>query len=320
MLVVGEKLATSLAGAHSVALAGLALVAPGWAFAPLLPRPLRERPLAAFAACPALGAAIASVTLITLARIGVHLDRVLGIRRPDRARRRRPPDLGRARPRRPTVAGAVELLALAAVLGLGLVLARRVVGSGVPPGNDWAKYLLYAEQVRAHGSLLIRNPFWMLGQPFRDDPGVPALYGATLILSRAPAGVLVHGILVFDSLLELTMYAFARARWGGPPGCSQRRSCSPSLPASQDILGWYGLANLAALVLLALLFCYLGSFAEGGSSAARSPGWRSPCSACSRPTACQASSGSRSAASWRSPASRAGNGGVARCATRWRSS
>ena len=62
------------------------------------------------------------------------------------------------------------------------------VGSGVPPGNDWAKYLLYADEVRRHGSLLIDNPFWMLGQPFRDDPGVPSLYGATLIMSRAPAG------------------------------------------------------------------------------------------------------------------------------------
>jgi hypothetical protein len=263
-LVLGE-LVTSLAGAHSVALAGLALAAPGWAFAPLLPRPVRERPLAAFAAGPALGAAIASVTLITLARIGVRLDRVsvfaalivlVVAALPTWARRERDGP-------RPTVAGAVELLALAAMLGLGLVLARRVVGSGVPPGNDWAKYLLYAEQVRAHGALLIRNPFWMLGQPFRDDPGVPALYGATLILSRAPAGALAHGILVFNSLLGLTMYAFARARWGRAAGLLAAALVLVA-PASQDILGWYGLANLAALVLLALLLCYLGSFAEGG--------------------------------------------------------
>src|SRR6202012_3386911 len=32
------------------------------------------------------------------------------------------------------------------------------------------------------------------------------------------------------------------------------------VPASQDILGWYGLANLVALVLLALLFCFLARF------------------------------------------------------------
>ena len=54
----------------------------------------------------------------------------------------------------------------------------------------------------------------MLGQPFRDDPGVPALYGATLIISRGAGGVLRHGILLFALLEIATVYAFARAFWG----------------------------------------------------------------------------------------------------------
>jgi uncharacterized membrane protein len=59
------------------------------------------------------------------------------------------------------------------------------------------------------------------------------------------------------------VYAFTRARWGRAAGLLAA-ALVLVVPASQDILGWYGLANLAALVLLALLFCYLGSFAEGG--------------------------------------------------------
>jgi hypothetical protein len=42
------------------------------------------------------------------------------------------------------------------------------------------------------------------------------------------------------------------------------------VPASQDILGWYGLANLDALILLALLLAYLGSYA-GHRATPRSP-------------------------------------------------
>jgi len=139
------------------------------------------------------------------------------------------------------------------------VLSLRVVGLGVAPGNDWAKYLLYAEQVQLHGSMLITNPFWMLGQPFRDDPGVPALYGGALILARGHASALRHGILVFALLEIATVYAFARAFWGRAAGVLAAALLAV-VPASQDILGWYGLANLAALVLLALLFCYLAAF------------------------------------------------------------
>ena len=256
------ELAATIAGEHSVLLSALAVVAPGWALIPLLPAPLRARPLAAFVAGPALGLAAVSVTLITLARVGVRLDQLtvrialfalvaLALGSWDREV---------APLTRPSRADLLEAAGLLFAVALGGVLAWRVLSARIPPGNDWAKYLLYAEQVRAHGALLIRNPYWMLGQPFRDDPGVPSLYGAILILSRAPASVLSHGILAFAMLEIVTVYAFARAFWGRAAGVLAAALVAV-VPASQDILGWYGLANLDALVLLALLFAYLASYA-----------------------------------------------------------
>jgi hypothetical protein len=265
------ELAATLAGKHSVLLAALAVVAPGWALVPLLPAPLRARPLAAFVAAPALGLAVVSVLLITLARLGVRLDGlsvrlalfaivVLALGTWDREV---------APLKRPSRADLLEAFALILVVALGGVLAWRVLSARIPPGNDWAKYLLYAEQVRAHGALLIRNPYWMLGQPFRDDPGVPSLYGSILILSRAPASALSHGILAFAVLEIVTVYAFARAFWGRAAGVLAAALVAV-VPASQDILGWYGLANLDALVLLALLLAYLASYA--GVSSRSQPG------------------------------------------------
>src|SRR5271156_6399097 len=104
----------------------------------------------------------------------------------------------------------------------------------------------------------------MLGQPFRDDPGVPALYGAALILGRGSVSALRHGILLFAVLQITTVYAFARAFWGRAAGVLAAGLVAV-VPASQDILGWYGLANVVALALLALLFCYLASFAGLGT-------------------------------------------------------
>ena len=271
LLVVGAVLLRA-AGGHSILLAIVAVLAPGWALIPLLPRPVRERPLAALAAGPALGAATVSVVVITLARIGVRLDGLsvslalllllmaaLPLWEP-----------GANAAWRPTRAGTIEALGLLGALAVGLVLSLRVVGFGVAPGNDWAKYLLYAEQVQRHGSLLITNPFWMLGQPFRDDPGVPALYGSALILGRGQASALRHGILLFALLEIATVYAFARAFWGRAAGVLAAALVAV-VPSSQDILGWHGLANLAALGLLALLFCYLAAFTGAPADGGREP-------------------------------------------------
>ena len=64
-------------------------------------------------------------------------------------------------------------------MAAGLLQAACIGGDPIP-GNDWAKYLLYADEITAQGTLLIDNPYWMLGVPFREDPAVPALYGSFL--------------------------------------------------------------------------------------------------------------------------------------------
>jgi hypothetical protein len=261
--VAGEAL-LALLGVHSVALSAAALLAPGWALASLLPAPVRAHGLARLAAGPALGIAASAVPLITVAWLGVPLTgvsvRVVLLLVVALALPTWPPST--ARLARPTAAQALEAAGLVAALAVSLFLAMRVVGTGVVPGNDWAKYLLYADEIRAHGALLIDNPFWMLGVPFREDPGVPALYGGLLLLADAPAAVLARGIVVLTLVEIAAAYAFARAFWGRAAGVLAAFLLGV-VPATQDMLGWHGLANVGALALLALGLAYLAAWAAG---------------------------------------------------------
>ena len=141
-------------------------------------------------------------------------------------------------------------------LGLGLVLQERIIGGAPVPGNDWAKYLLYADEIRRQGSLLIDNPFWLLGVPFREDPGVPSLYGSYLIGAGGNAAVLMHGIWVFAVMGILSVYALTRSLWGETAGVAAALFWAVA-PVSQDILGWHGLANAAALALMPIVLLYL---------------------------------------------------------------
>jgi 6-pyruvoyl-tetrahydropterin synthase related domain len=260
-LVVGlEALVTSL-GARAPWLSLLALVlAPGLALAPLLPARVRTSPVATLACAPALGLAASFVLLVSLSSAGASLDgtvvRValaglvlagLLLPGPESAR---PP--GRADLR---VAGG-----LLAALALGAVLQQRVIGGDPIPGNDWAKYLLYADQIAAHGGLLIDNPFWMLGVPFREDPSVPALYGSFLSLSGEPASILTHGIWVFAVISILSIFAFTRAFWGDLSAVLAAGLWAV-LPISHDILGWHGAPNLAAICLLPVVLVYVTEMA-----------------------------------------------------------
>ena len=97
---------------------------------------------------------------------------------------------------------------------IGILLQNRVIGHTPVPGDDWAQYVIYADEIRIHGSLLIQNPFWMFGQPFRQDPGVPAVFGSYLTLGGQPASVLMHGIWVFAVMGILSVYSLVRALWG----------------------------------------------------------------------------------------------------------
>lgn len=257
MVVCGEVLLFAI-GVRSALLGALALLAPGFALCGLLPAPIRAIPVARWAAAPVLGFAAVTGLVITVSWIGIDLGGVsvrlvlvaltlLGI-----ATWPREPWP------RPGVRDGLELLALIAIVAGGVALALIVVGDRPVPGNDWAKYLLYADEIRRQGALLIDNPFWMLGQPFREDPSVGAAYGSVLLLSRVSAGALAQGILVFSVLQTLAVFAYVRGNWPARRATALLAAALIAVvPASQDILGWHGLANLAALGLLGLLLAYL---------------------------------------------------------------
>jgi len=165
-------------------------------------------------------------------------------------------------PSRPGRAELAAGLGLVAALALGLLLQERVIGGYPLPGNDWAKYVLYADEIRAHGSLLIDNPFWMLGVPFREDPGVPALYGVYLVLGGQSAASLAHGIGLFFVAQILSVFALVRAFWGRGPAVAAAALWA-ALPLNLTILGWHGLANVAAFPLMTLLLAYAACLIRG---------------------------------------------------------
>jgi hypothetical protein len=251
-------------GGRAPLLAVLALCAgPGLALLPVLPLQVRESPVAALAAAPALGAAATMVALISLSSADVRIERatvlavlcvlvLVGLVLPGA-------DPIRIQGRKAAAGAAALALALAG----GAVLQARVIGGAPVPGNDWAKYVLYGEQIARHGRLLIDNPYWMLGVPFREDPGAPALYGSFLALTASRASVLVHGIWPFALMVPLSTFAYVRAFWGDL-AAGLAALLIAVLPISQDILGWHGLANLAALALLPLVLLYLTQLVSRG--------------------------------------------------------
>jgi len=253
----------ALAGLDWGPLAVVALVvAPGLALLPLLPPQVRESPSAALAAAPALGIAVSSTALITVASLGIELS---GVSVRIAAALVAVAGLLLPWPEPELRFGRGELLAAAggaAACLLALVIQSRVVGEAPVPGNDWAKYVLYADEIARHGALLIDNPFWMLGVPFREDPAVPALYGAHLLMTGAPAAVLQQGIGLFALAQVAAVYALGRALWGGVAGVVGAFLWT-ALPLGYTLLGWHGLANAAALALLPLLLVYLAAFAGG---------------------------------------------------------
>jgi hypothetical protein len=270
VLVAVEAL-IALLGGHSPPLAALVLLlAPGLALLPLLPARARADFVTALAAAPALGFAASSIGLITVASIGLPLDGVVvrlvaavlvaaGL-----LLRGAEPEVRLAEP--------LVALGLLVAIGAGLLLQARVIHGSPIPGNDWAKYVLYADEIRAHHALLIRNPFWMLGVPFREDPGVPAVYGSYLVMTGQSAAALLHGIWLFAVVAILTVFAFVRALWGAPAGVVAALLWAV-LPINQDILGWHGLPNLAALSLLALVLLYTGTLFTRGLSRTEAVGF-----------------------------------------------
>ena len=260
--LVALESALALAGAHASLISLLVLVlAPGLALMPLMPARVRSSPVAALALAPALGCAAAAVALVSLSSAGVALDglsvrlALAGI-----------VAAGLALPGEdPVEVTREDLLSAAGLVGalaVGVLLQREVIGGSPVPGNDWAKYLLYADEIRAHGSLLIDNPYWMLGVPFREEPAAPALEGSFLILSGRSAGVLAHGIWVPALIGIGSMFAFVRAFWG-PLAAALAAGFLAVIPISQDILAWHGLANATALAFLPAVLAYAVTLVHG---------------------------------------------------------
>lgn len=253
--VVVEAVVASLGGRSGVLAVIVLLLAPGLALLPLLPPRARADPVTALAAAPVLGFAASMVGLITASSVGLPLDAVVV-----RVVVALLVAVGLALPgsEPAPVARREELLValgvLVAVAG-GAVLQGRVISGAPVPGNDWAKYLLYADEIRRQGSLLIHNPYWMLGAPFREDPGTPAVYGAYLVMTGQSAAVLAHGIWIFAGMTILAAFAFVRSLWGPAAGVVAALLWA-ALPINQDVLAWHGLPSQAALGLLCLVLLY----------------------------------------------------------------
>jgi hypothetical protein len=263
LALVAVDAALAVAGADVPALDAMVLVlAPGLAFVPLLPDRLRAHSLATVAALPTLGIAISMVALVTASRLGLPIDgtwvRVLaGATVVVGLAALRGPDLQGPPPR------PLELAGLVAALALGALLGGRVIAGYPVPGNDWAKYVLYADEIRRQGALLIDNPYWMLGVPFREDPGVPALYGAFLTMTGAPAIVVVHGIWILMGTATAAVYAYVRAFWGAAAAVLAAVLFAV-VPINQDILGWHGVPTVAAIGLIALALPYVTTLLVDG--------------------------------------------------------
>ncbi|HEX6459555.1 MAG TPA: hypothetical protein VF032_11610 [Thermoleophilaceae bacterium] len=250
----------ALAGGRFPLLSGLVLcVAPGLALVPLLPAATRASWGATLAAIPVVGFAASTVLLVTLPAAGISLTGVstrvaLGaliaaavLLLPPREPRHRL-----------DYREAWAIVGLLATLFAGILLQNRVIGHTPVPGNDWGQYVLYADQVRIHGSLLIQNPFWMGGTPFRQDPGVPSVFASYLLMSGQPASVLMHGIWAFALMGIAAIFALGRTLWGALTGVLAA-SLWAVLPIAQDLLGWHGLANDAGLALMTLVLLYVAT-------------------------------------------------------------
>ena len=283
--LVAVEAGLAAVGAASPLLAVAVLVlAPGLVLLPLLPERL-DSALARLAAAPALGFAASSVALISVSRVGVELNGVssrltvativvlggLALRdgAPALPGKRRPGSRLGADPRGVEWAAASGLFG---ALALGAVLAARVIGDSPIPGNDWAKYVLYADEIRRQGSLLIDNPYWLLGVPFREDPGAPSLYGAFLTMTGGPPTSVMQGIALLSAAGTCAMFAFVRAFWGARAAVLAA-FLTASLPMTQDILGWHGLANVAALALLPIVLLYSTTLLLDGLRAREAAGF-----------------------------------------------
>jgi hypothetical protein len=258
-LVLVEGLWAVLFGPLPLLCAAILVIAPGLALLPFAPLEL-SRPGIRWGAVPLIGVAATSVVVVSASAAGLPLTGInlrllalliasLGLLasgwlpRPrlthDEVAEGGPPPLATG-------------LFLAAILCVGWVLQARVNGGNPIPGADWAKYLLYADEVARQQSLLIDNPYWMLGMPFGEDPGVPSLYGSYLLLTDASAASLTHAIWVFAAMATISVFVFVGTLWGRTAGLAAA-AIYALIPLNHNMMGWHGLANTYALIFLPLV-------------------------------------------------------------------
>ncbi len=169
---------------------------------------------------------------------------------------------GRPLPSGTRMAGTA-LVALAGVVTVGVALQSVVLGGTPLPGEDWAEYLLYAQEIAREQSLLIDNPYWMLErQSFPLDPGAPSLYGAALVLGNGSATSLLHGIWLFAVLAILAVFVFTTALWGSTAGLVAAAAYAV-VPMNLNMLAWHGLPNVFAFCLLPLGLAAAGAVLRG---------------------------------------------------------
>jgi hypothetical protein len=270
LLATGGACVALVSRGEPLLAAAALLVVPGLAATPFLPRELRV-PVIRIAVVPLAGAAISSVAIITMASLDIALTKwtlwllLLGLAATGYLVSFLTPPLSvdatRTRADFPTSEGAT-LVFLGAVLFLGIGLQALILGGKPVPGTDWGHYLLYADEIRQRHSLLIHNPYWMFGMPFREDPGAPSLYGGYLLLSGEPTSTLVQGIWVFAVLSILGVFVFVAALWGRLAGLLAA-ALYGAVPMNLDLLAWHGLANEFGIVLLTLILLAIGMVLRG---------------------------------------------------------
>lgn len=265
VIVAVEGLVALVFGPQPFLVACLLALVPGLALTPFLPRELAA-PAVRVTVIPLVGLATASIAIITASTLAVPLTSlsirlllaavaVAGVVASAR--------FGSGREASQAVAAArsgegTVLVLLGAVLCLGITLEALIVGGKPLPGQDWGHYLVYADQIRQQHSLLINNPYWMGGgKPFLEDPGVPALYGAYVLLSSQATSVLIQGIWVFAALGILSVFTFTAVLWGAQAGLVAA-GLYAAVPMNLDILAWHGLATVYALTILPLVLLALG--------------------------------------------------------------
>jgi hypothetical protein len=262
----------ALLGFTSAPLAFAAIVlAPGLALAPSLPHQLRQ-PVIRFAVVPPLSIAASAVALITAATLGAPFTAttvrltlaaivVVGLCA-SLVAERRPAEFNQVGGR--FLASELTGLSLVvAILTFAFALQSLILGRKPLLGIDWGHYLFYAERMTAEHSLALDNPFWMMGMPFREDPGAPILYASHMLLADQPAAQLVQvGIWLFALCSILSVFVFVATLWGKTAGFLAA-AIYGAVPMNLNILAWYGLANVLGFVLLPLVLLVAGIVLRG---------------------------------------------------------